>query len=63
MADSPDLKPPIGERIVISVVNIAEEPTLKNAPHFERTNSGKRYRNAAKYLKRISKLMSREVGS
>ncbi len=50
MADAPDLTPPIRERVVISVVNIAEESTFKNAPHFERAGTTTRYRNAPKYL-------------
>jgi hypothetical protein len=50
LTDVPDLTPPIRERVVISVVNIAEESTFKNAPHFERSGNGARYRNAPKYL-------------
>ncbi len=38
------------DRVVISVVNIAEEATFKNAPHYERTADGTRYRNAPKFL-------------
>lgn len=50
LADVPDLMPPIRERVVISVVNIAEESTFKNAPHYERVGNSTRYRNAPKYL-------------
>jgi len=50
LADAPDLTPPIRERVVLSVVNIAEESTFKNAPHFERVSNSTRYRNAPKYL-------------
>lgn len=50
LADVPDLTPPIRERVVISVVNIAEESTFKNAPHYERVGNTTRYRNAPKYL-------------
>jgi hypothetical protein len=49
-AEAPDLTPPIRNRVVTSVVNIAEEATFKNAPHFERTGNSTRYRNAPKYL-------------
>lgn len=49
-ADTPDLTPPIRERVVMSVVNMAEETTFKNSPHFERSANGTRYRNAPTYL-------------
>jgi hypothetical protein len=50
MAESQDLTPPIRQRVVASVVNVAEESTFKNAAHFERTGTGARYRNAPTYL-------------
>jgi hypothetical protein len=48
--DAPDPTPPIRDRVVLTVVNIAEETTFKNAPHFERSGNETRYRNAPKYL-------------
>ncbi len=50
LADVDNLNPPIAERVVISVVNIAEETAFKNAPHYERAGDNTRYRNAPKYL-------------
>lgn len=50
LADVPDQTPPIRERVVISVVNVAEEVTFKNAPHYERVGNATRYRNAPAYL-------------
>jgi len=40
----------ITNRVVMSVVNLAEEATFKNAPNFQRTADGARYRNAPKLL-------------
>ncbi|GJL83497.1 MAG: hypothetical protein DHS20C01_31310 [marine bacterium B5-7] len=50
MADAPDLTPPINQRVVVSVVNIAEEAAFKNAAHYERIGAETRYRNAPVFL-------------
>ncbi len=40
----------IKDRIVLSLVNINEEETFKNAPHYERNGTNTRYRNAPIHL-------------
>jgi hypothetical protein len=49
-ADAPDLTPPIRERVVLSLVNVHEEATLKNQPFREAVNGRVRYRNAPAFL-------------
>lgn len=50
LADSPDRAPQIQQRIVLSLVNVLEETTLKNKPNFERVNNRIQYRNAPVHL-------------
>ncbi len=40
----------ISQRMVATVINIAEESAFKNAPHFERNGNQTRYRNAPAFL-------------
>jgi hypothetical protein len=50
LADVQDLSPSIRQRVVASVVNIAEEATLKNAPYYDRSGTQMRYRNPPAFL-------------
>ena len=50
LTDVPNLTPPIQQRLVLSMVNIIEESTYKNAPNYERVGLETRYRNAPVHL-------------
>ena len=50
LADLPELTPPIRQRLVLSMVNVIEEATYKNAPNYERIGLDTRYRNAPVHL-------------
>lgn len=50
LADVPDLTPPIRQRLVLSMVNVNEEATFKNAPAYERVGLDTRYRNPPVHL-------------
>ena len=50
LADVQNPTPQIQQCVVASVINIAEESALKNAPHFELRGNQTRYRNPPAYL-------------
>jgi hypothetical protein len=50
LADVQDLTPSIRQRVVATVVNIAEEAALKNVPYYQRSGSTARYRNPPAFL-------------
>jgi hypothetical protein len=50
LSDMQDLTPSIRQRVVATVVNIAEEAALRNAPYYERSGSTTRYRNSPAFL-------------
>lgn len=50
LSENADQNNSIKDRIVASVINIAEESSLKNAPHFERSGNQARYRNAPVFI-------------
>lgn len=49
-SENADQNNAIKDRLVASVINIAEESSLKNAPHFERNGKQTRYRNAPAFI-------------
>ncbi len=48
--DNADQNASIKDRVVASVINVAEESSVKNAPHFERNGNQTRYRNAPAFI-------------
>jgi hypothetical protein len=50
MVDTPDLSDLMRNRVVSSVVNIAEEATFKNSAHYALRDGLTRYRNAPAFL-------------